>query len=90
MACNLTTIAVFQGLECSRSANLLSICNGVVFMLLGLWTLSSLLGVDGVWLTTPSSELLTFLLCIGLLIYNLRSRLAALPEEAAEPAVQGR
>ena len=30
------------------------------------------------------------LLCIGLLIYNLRSRLAALPEEAAEPAVQGR
>lgn len=89
MACNLTTIAVFQGLECSRSANLLSICKGVVFMLLGLWTLSSLLGVDGVWLTTPSSELLTFLLCIGLLIYNLRSRLAALPEESAEPAVQG-
>ncbi|MGL4787040.1 MAG: MATE family efflux transporter, partial [Cetobacterium sp.] len=45
-------------------ANIISVCRGVVFMGIGIVILPKLLGVDGIWLTLPFADVLTFILTL--------------------------
>lgn len=85
MAVNLATIALLQAMECSGSANLLSVCKGVIFMLASLFTLPFALGLDGVWLAKPVSELATLVLCAVLLVRVLPGRLLQVEQAGLQP-----
>ena len=72
-------------MECSGSANLLSVCKGVIFMLASLFTLPFALGLDGVWLAKPVSELATLVLCAVLLVRVLPGRLLQVEQAGLQP-----
>lgn len=56
----------FQAIECSRAATILAILKGVVFVLISLFILVKIFGVNGIWLTITVAEFLSLLCGIGL------------------------
>ena len=60
MCFNMVSATFLQSVEQARAASVLSFCRGFLFLVPFLYLLSGLLGINGVWLTVPASELLTF------------------------------
>lgn len=57
----------FQAMEHGHMATLLAVCKGFVFVILGLWILISLLGIDGIWFSITFAEGLALVIaCIFL------------------------
>jgi Na+-driven multidrug efflux pump len=55
-------ITTFQGLSKARDAMVLSLIRQFIFFIPGLFILSNLMGINGVWLAMPISDILG---CLG-------------------------
>ena len=69
---NVVSIGYFQSLERDRTANLLTVLRGFIFMTLCFWFLPQWLGTKGIWLAVPTAETLTFLCLV--MVYNRRRK----------------
>ena len=65
-AVNMIGIGYYQSVERGQRATIITLLRGIVFMLIGFFTLPPLLGVAGIWLAVPLAELLTMLYIIGI------------------------
>ena len=65
-AANMIGIGYYQSIERGQRATIITLLRGIVFMLIGFFTLPPLLGVKGIWLAVPLAELLTTLYIIGI------------------------
>ena len=65
-AVNMIGIGYYQSVERGQRATIITLLRGVVFMLIGFFSLLPLLGVAGIWLAVPLAELLTMLYIIGI------------------------
>ena len=63
---NIVCIGYLQSMERSKSANILTVLRGFVFMLLSFIFMPMLFGVPGIWLSVPVAEVLTFSLLCGI------------------------
>ena len=62
---NIVCIGYMQSMEKAQHANTLTILRGFVFMFLSFFIMPKLFGVEGIWLSVPVAELLTFsVLCV--------------------------
>lgn len=66
MAANTVMMYYFQSMEAGKTSMLIAIAKGVVFVLIGIFTLVPLLGLDGVWFIVPFAEGLSLILCYWL------------------------
>lgn len=60
LGANFINISYLQSMERSVTANILSVVRSMVFVLIGLISLPKIMGVDGVWLSLPFADLMTF------------------------------
>lgn len=79
-------ITTFQGLSKGKDAMLLSFARQIIFFLPGLFLLSHWLGLTGVWISMPVSDIMGFLTAAFWLLreYQLQKRNSNLAQ-AAEP-----
>lgn len=56
---NMVSIVFFQSIERDRSAMVITVLRSFVFMLLCFWFMPTYMGVSGIWLAVPASELMT-------------------------------
>lgn len=61
LGANFINISYLQSMEKAFTANLLSIGRSLVFIVIGIITLPSLIGIDGVWLSLPFADFMTFI-----------------------------
>lgn len=59
---NIVLTAYSQAIELSRVATLMSVLKGFVFLIGILLVIPNFIGLDGVWISLPLSELLTCIL----------------------------
>jgi Na+-driven multidrug efflux pump len=52
-------ISYYQAIERVTFSNLISISRSITFVIIGLFTLPELIGVDGIWLTLPFADTMT-------------------------------
>ena len=57
-------VSYFQSIESSKSSTLVSMCRGIVFLLISLLVLPKVFGINGVWATIPISELASIVVAI--------------------------
>ena len=67
MGINIITTIYFQSIENHRASTIMSISRGIGGILLGLLMIPMILEVDGVWLTVPFAEIITFIIGISIL-----------------------
>ncbi|MGI5901070.1 MAG: MATE family efflux transporter [Desulfitobacteriia bacterium] len=67
MGLNVFLNGFFQAIERPRYSTLISLLRGIVLTFIWLKILPPILGLRGIWLTTPISETLTFLIISGIL-----------------------
>lgn len=73
---NFMNISYLQAMDKAGLANFISICRGVIFMVIGLMILPKKLGVNGIWLTLPFADVLTFITtCILFKIFKINKQL---------------
>ena len=65
--------ALFTALSDGRASALISFARTFFFILAGIWLMTTLLGLDGLWLAIPFAELVT----AGLSFYMIRTRFLA-------------
>lgn len=58
---NFMNISYLQAMDKAFLANFISICRGVIFMTIGILTLPKFFGVNGIWLTLPFADVMTFI-----------------------------
>lgn len=58
---NFMNISYLQAMDKAFLANFISICRGIIFMTIGILTLPKLFGVNGIWLTLPFADVMTFI-----------------------------
>lgn len=63
---------IFQAIGKAKQAFIAAIARPVLFLVPAVFILSSLMGLDGVWLSFPASDLLTFLLVLALMLPVLK------------------
>ena len=68
MGVNILTTIYFQSIEKHRASTIMSISRGIGGILIGLIILPSILKVDGVWLTVPLAETITFIIGMSILL----------------------
>lgn len=61
LGANFINISFLQSMEEATIANLLSIGRSLVFITIGIFTLPTLIGIDGVWFSLPFADFMTFL-----------------------------
>ena len=59
---NFMNISYLQAMDKAFLANFISICRGIVFMVIGIIFLPMYFGVNGIWLALPFSDIMTFIL----------------------------
>ncbi|WP_010294507.1 MATE family efflux transporter [Clostridium senegalense] len=64
MGSNISMVSYFQSIESSKSSTLVSMCRGIVFVLISLLVLPKVFGINGVWATIPISELASIAIAI--------------------------
>lgn len=76
---NFINISYLQSMNKALLANTISICRGTLFMGIGIIILPKLLGVNGIWLTLPFADVVTFLFtCIIFKTFNINTKLRKL------------
>ena len=70
---NLVAIGYLQSIEKVAASTIFALLRGVVFLFPAFLLLPSVLGVKGMWLALPLSELLTFIVVVGYMFFK-RSR----------------
>lgn len=64
MAFNIVTIYFFQSINQSQKSILISLCSGILFIILGFLVLVPIFKINGVWFVYPFSEFLGCLVCL--------------------------
>lgn len=72
---NLVAVGFFQSIERVKPALLFALLRGVVFMLPSFMFLPQLLGIKGIWLAMPLSEIVTFAMVVVYIIANRKKLL---------------
>ncbi len=67
MGINIVNISFFQAISYANISNTLSFIRGFVLMIINLYILSDMLGINGVWLTLPATELGSFIVVIAVI-----------------------
>ena len=62
----------FQSIEQGRKSLFLAVCKGFLFVTLGLWILTSLMGVEGVWYAVLFGEVLTFIIALPMVLRSVK------------------
>lgn len=62
----------FQSIEQGRKSLVLAVCKGFLFVTLGLWILTSLMGVEGVWYAVLFGEVLTFVIALPMVLRSVK------------------
>lgn len=62
----------FQSIEQGTKALLLAVCKGFLFVTLGLWVLTSVMGVDGVWYSVLFGEILTLVIALPMILGSVK------------------
>ncbi len=70
---NLVVIGFLQSIKRAASATIFALLRGVVFLFPAFLLLPEVIGVKGMWLALPLSELLTFVVVVGYMFF-MRSR----------------
>ncbi len=70
MGINVTNTMYFQSIEEFKTSTAMSILRGVGGIIIGLFILPLFIGVDGVWITVPVAEALTFIFGISVIMKN--------------------
>ncbi len=70
---NIFASALFTALSDGRTSAQISFARTFFFILVGIWLMTTLLGLDGLWLAIPFAELVT----AGLSFYMIRTRFLA-------------
>lgn len=65
-AVNIVSIGYFQSIEQARSATVVTVLRGFIFMVACLFILPLFLDVKGIWLAVPLTEILTFLVILAI------------------------
>ena len=71
---NMMTATLFQSIEFDKQATLISLSRGIIFVVIGIFTLPLLFPVQGIWASILFAEVMTFLLAISLL-FSLNNKL---------------
>lgn len=74
MAVNSILSVYFNSRELSSQAQAISLLRGTVFVIPLVFILSSLKGMNGLWITVPCAEMLTMLIAIIIYIYYILKR----------------
>lgn len=61
LGANFINISYLQSMEKSTFANILSFGRSFVFIIIGIFTLPDFIGIDGVWLSLPFADFMTFI-----------------------------
>lgn len=62
----------FQCIEQGRKSLFLAVCKGFLFVTLGLWILTSFMGVEGVWYAVLFGEVLTFIIALPMVLRSVK------------------
>lgn len=62
MGANIARVSYFQSIENSKASTLVSLCRGVIFVLISLLILPMILGINGVWITIPIVEVASIII----------------------------
>lgn len=62
----------FQSIEQGRKSLFLAVCKGFLFVTLGLWILTSFMGVEGVWHAVLFGEVLTFVIALPMVLRSVK------------------
>ena len=62
----------FQSIEQGRKSLFLAVCKGFLFVTLGLWILTSFMGVEGVWYAVLFGEVLTFIIALPMVLHSVK------------------
>ena len=62
----------FQSIEQGRKSLFLAVCKGFLFVTLGLWILTSFMGVEGVWYAFLFGEVLTFIIALPMVLRSVK------------------
>lgn len=62
----------FQSIEQGRKSLFLAVCKGFLFVTLGLWILTSFMGVEGVWYAVLFGEVLTFIIALPMVLRSVK------------------
>ena len=62
----------FQSIEQGRKSLFLAVCKGFLLVTLGLWILTSLMGVEGVWYAVLFGEVLTFVIAVPMVLRSVK------------------
>lgn len=62
----------FQSIEQGRKSLFLAVCKGFLFVTLGLWILTSFMGVEGVWYAVLFGEVLTFIIALPMVLCSVK------------------
>lgn len=73
----------FQSIEQGRKSLFLAVCKGFLFVTLGLWILTSLMGVEGVWYAVLFGEVLTFIIALPMVLRSVKKLKKATEMKAA-------
>ncbi|MPQ44457.1 MATE family efflux transporter [Clostridium tarantellae] len=55
--------AYFTAIGYAKESIIIALSRGLIFILLGITILPSMLGINGIWLTVPFAEVMTFAIC---------------------------
>ena len=73
----------FQSIEQGRKSLFLAVCKGFLFVTLGLWILTSFMGVEGVWYAVLFGEVLTFIIALPMVLRSVEKLKTATEMKAA-------
>ena len=62
----------FQSIEQGRKSLFLAVCKGFLLVTLGLWILTSLMGVEGVWYAVLFGEVLIFVIALPMVLRSVK------------------
>ncbi|OHX66412.1 MATE family efflux transporter [Flammeovirga pacifica] len=88
---NFMNISYLQAMNRATLANAISICRGIVFMMISISVLPKFWGVNGIWLALPLADVLTFILTFVLFkVLKINDKLLLpIVETGNIPLVQG-
>ncbi len=73
---NFMNISYLQAMNKAFLANFISICRGIIFMTIGILILPKFFGVNGIWLTLPFADVMTFITtCIIFKYFEINKKL---------------
>ena len=64
MGLNIVVISYLQSIENAKTSTIISMCRGLIFILIGLFILPPFMNIHGVWLTMPFAEIGTIVLSL--------------------------